>query len=182
LIVAITGASGVIYGIRLLHRLRQVHQAAGLIVTAGARRIIAIETGEDPERLAALAACRYDEDDLAAPVASGSFLTRGMVVAPCSIKTLSAIAHSHADNLVARAADVTLKERRRLVLLVRETPLHLGHIELMAAVTRMGAVVMPPVPAFYQRPATIEELVDQTVNRVADLFGLELPGVRRWPG
>jgi 4-hydroxy-3-polyprenylbenzoate decarboxylase len=105
-----------------------------------------------------------------------------MVVAPCSIKTLSAIAHSHADNLVARAADVTLKERRRLVLLVRETPLHLGHIELMAAVTRMGAVVMPPVPAFYQRPATIEELVDQTVNRVADLFGLELPGVRRWPG
>lgn len=182
LIVAITGASGAIYGIRLLQRLRQVRQPAGLIVTAAARRIIELETGEDPARVASHADRVYDEDDIAASVASGSFRTRGMVVAPCSIKTLSAIAHSHADNLVARAADVTLKERRRLVLLVRETPLHLGHLELMAAVTRMGGIVMPPVPAFYLRPATIAELVDQTVVRVADLFDIEFPDVRRWAG
>ncbi|RLA83240.1 MAG: 3-octaprenyl-4-hydroxybenzoate carboxy-lyase, partial [Deltaproteobacteria bacterium] len=168
IIVGITGASGVIYGVRLLEVLRDLKVEAHLILTEAARKNIQIETSLTVEDVKGLAHKVHDVKDLAAPVSSGSFVTSGMVVAPCSIKTLSAIAHSYNDNLLVRAADVTLKERRRLVLLVRETPLHLGHLELMAQVARLGGVIMPPVPAFYHRPRSVEEIVDQTVGKVLD--------------
>lgn len=185
LIVGITGASGVVYGIRLLEVLRDVADIeTHLVLTNAARQTIALETDRSVTEVEALADHRYRPGDIAAALSSGSFKTAGMVVIPCSIKTLSGIAHSYADSLVVRAADVVLKERRRLVLVVRETPLHLGHLRLMEQVTEMGAVVMPPVPAFYHRPRTIEEIVDQTVNRVLDLLDIEL--VRelfaRWQG
>ena len=136
----------------------------------------------DPDEVAALAHVVHDEGDLAAPLASGTFITRGMVVAPCSVKTLSAIATSFNDNLISRAADVCLKERRRLVLVVRETPLHAGHIRLMAQATEAGAVILPPVPGFYHRPATIQDLVDHTVTKVLDQFGIHLDLIQRWEG
>mgnify|MGYP000527658057 CR=1 FL=1 len=182
IIVGITGASGVIYGVRLLEVLRDLKVEAHLILTEAARKNIQIETSLTVEDVKGLAHEVHDVKDLAAPVSSGSFVTSGMVVAPCSIKTLSAIAHSYNDNLLVRAADVTLKERRRLVLLVRETPLHLGHLELMAQVARLGGVIMPPVPAFYHRPRSVEEIVDQTVGKVLDLFGIETDLFRRWGG
>ncbi len=180
IIVGITGASGVIYGIRLLEVLRDLKVEAHLILTEAAQKNIQIETSFTVEDVEGLAYEVHDVRDLAAPVSSGSFVTSGMVVAPCSIKTLSAIAHSYNDNLLVRAADVTLKERRRLVLLVRETPLHLGHLELMAQVARLGGVIMPPVPAFYHRPRSVEEIVDQTVGKVLGLFGIETDLFRRW--
>jgi len=182
IIVGITGASGVIYGIRLLEVLRDLKIEAHLILTEAAQKNIQIETSLTVEDVKDLAHEVHDVKDLAAPVSSGSFVTSGMVVAPCSIKTLSAIANSYNDNLLVRAADVCLKERRRLVLLVRETPLHLGHLELMAQVARLGGVIMPPVPAFYHRPRSVEEIVDQTVGKVLDLFGIETNLFRRWGG
>lgn len=182
IIVGITGASGVIYGIRLLEVLRDLKIEAHLILTEAAQKNIQIETSLTVEDVKGLAHEVHDVKDLAAPVSSGSFVTSGMVVAPCSIKTLSAIANSYNDNLLVRAADVTLKERRRLVLLVRETPLHLGHLELMARATRMGAVIMPPVPAFYHSPKSLEDIVDHTVGKVLDLFGLDAKLFRRWEG
>ena len=181
LIVAITGASGAIYGIRALEALRR-HGGieTHLVVSPSAQRTIAEETDRDQASVRALADVVHDWRDIGAPIASGSFRTMGMLVAPCSIRTLSGVALCHGDTLIARAADVCLKERRRVVLLVRETPLHLGHLELMATATRSGAVVMPPVPAFYHRPRGIDDIVDQTVGRALDLFDLDVGLARRW--
>jgi len=185
LIVGITGASGVVYGIRLLEVLRGVADIeTHLILTNAARQTIALETDHSPAAVEALADHCYRPGDIAAALSSGSFRTSGMVVIPCSIKTLSGIATSYADSLVVRAADVVLKERRRLVLVVRETPLHLGHLRLMERAAELGAIVMPPVPAFYHRPRTIEEIIDQTVNRVLDALDIELERelFARWQG
>ncbi|MBO0826776.1 MAG: UbiX family flavin prenyltransferase [Streptosporangiales bacterium] len=183
IIVAVTGASGAIYGARalqLLHGVPDVETHA--IVTTGARKTLAYETDIDPVALTDLADVVHRENDLAASISSGSFRTDGMIVAPCSIKTLSGIANCYDDNLVVRAADVVLKERRRLVLLVRETPLHLSHLRLMTEVTSAGGIVVPPVPAFYSHPVTVDDIVDQTVVRVLDLFGLDVGGITRWTG
>ncbi|MBL0423452.1 UbiX family flavin prenyltransferase [Ramlibacter sp. AW1] len=183
LIVGITGASGAIYGIRALELLRSLPDVqTHLVLTASAARTIVEETDYEVNDVRALADEVHHAKDIGASISSGSFRTAGMLVAPCSIKTLSAVANCYGDELVARAADVCLKERRRVVLLLRETPLHAGHIELMAQATRNGAIVMPPVPAFYHRPATLMDLVDQTVGRALDLFDIALPGTRRWGG
>jgi 4-hydroxy-3-polyprenylbenzoate decarboxylase len=183
LIVGISGASGPHYGVRLLEVLRErtaveVH----LVLSRGARETIAYEMRRDPEEVLALAHATYEESELAAPPASGSFLTRGMVVVPCSIKSLSAIANSYNDSLISRAADVCLKERRTLVLVVRETPLHHGHLRLMDLATLSGATILPPVPGFYHRPVTIDDLLDHTVMKILDAFGLHLDLVQRWEG
>ena len=183
IVVAITGASGVAYGVRaveLLHGMPGVE--THLIITAGARKTLAYETTTDAAAIMKLADVVYHEDDLAAPVSSGSFRTDGMIVIPCSIKTLSGVANCHDDNLVVRAADVMLKERRRLVLVVRETPLHLSHLRLMTEVTAAGGIIVPPVPAFYHHPQTVDDIVNQTVGRVFDLFGLDAGAVQRWAG
>jgi flavin prenyltransferase len=175
LVVGVSGASGVIYGIRLLEVLRGVADVeTHLVLSQAARRTVVLETDFSVEQVEALADQVYRPGDIAAAISSGSFRSAGMVVAPCSMKTVSGIATSYSDNLLLRAADVALKDRRRLVLLVRETPLHLGHLRLLAQVAEMGAVVMPPVPAFYHRPATLEAVIDQTVNRALDLLDIEL--------
>jgi 4-hydroxy-3-polyprenylbenzoate decarboxylase len=174
-IVGISGASGAIYGIRLLEVLREADDVEiHLVLTPAARRTVALETDLSVHSVEALADYCYRPGDIAAAISSGSFRTEGMVVAPCSMKTVSGIATSYSDDLLLRAADVTLKEWRRLVLLVRETPLHLGHLRLLVQVAELGAMVVPPVPAFYHRPATLEAMVDQTVNRTCDLLGIEL--------
>jgi 4-hydroxy-3-polyprenylbenzoate decarboxylase len=181
LVIAITGASGAIFGIRALELLRGVEDVeTHVVVTRGARRTILEETDHTVAEVCALADHVHAEHDLGAAVSSGSFRTDGMLVAPCSIKTLSAIVNCYADNLVVRAADVTLKEGRKLVLLVRETPMHKGHLRLLLSAAENGATIMPPVPAFYHRPDTIEALVDQTVGRALDQFGFDLDVVRRW--
>ena len=181
--MAITGASGAPYGVRAVEMLRGVPGVeTHLIITAGARKTLAYETATGAAALKKLADAVYDEDDLAAPISSGSYRTDGMVVIPCSIKTLSALANSHADTLIARAGDVTLKEGRPLVAVVRETPLHVGHLRLMLALAEMGAVVLPPVPAFYHRPKTIRDLVDHTVGRVLDRIGISHGLVTEWTG
>jgi 4-hydroxy-3-polyprenylbenzoate decarboxylase len=182
LVVGITGASGTIFGIRLLEVLRDTPIETHLVLSEAARRVIALETDSTPEQVESLADYHYGPTDIEAAISSGSFQTMGMVVAPCSIKSLSAIASCRADTLLARAADVTLKERRKLVLVVRETPLHLGHLRLMTAVTEYGAVVLPPVPAFYHRPRTIADLVDQTVGKMLDQFGMDRGLFERWRG
>lgn len=182
LIVGISGASGAIYGVRLLELLRPTPIRTHLVMSQAARLTLAYETPLKPADVEALADTVHPIGDLAAACSSGSFRTLGMVVAPCSVKTMSEIATGVTGNLLARAADVVLKERRRLVLMLRETPLHLGHIRSMAAVTEMGAIVYPPVPAFYARPASLEEMVDHTLGRVLDLFDIELGTVRRWTG
>ena len=184
IVVAITGASGAIYGVRILEALREIDGCESHLVLSAAGGLTASQELDlaraDLERLADVV---HSARDIGATVASGSFATLGMVVAPCSMKTLASIAHGLSDNLVARAADVVLKERRRLVLLTRETPLNLAHLRNMVAVTEMGAIVCPPVPAFYNRPESIAELVDHTVARVLDLFDLDhRVRVRRWPG
>jgi 4-hydroxy-3-polyprenylbenzoate decarboxylase len=180
LIVALTGASGIIYGVRALEILRHVADVeTHVIVSPSALQTLLAETDHAPEYVRDLADVLYHFRDVGAAISSGSFQALGMLVAPCSVKTLSGIATSYDDELIVRAADVCLKERRRVVLLLRETPLHAGHIELMAQATRNGAIVMPPVPAFYHRPATIDDLVTQTVGRALDLFGIET-GIRRW--
>ncbi len=181
-IVAITGASGVIYGVELLRALRDLGEEAHLILSEAAGRNLAIETRWSLDEVRALAAVVYSNRDVGAAPASGSFRTRGMIVAPCSIKTLSGIANSYDENLVVRAADVTLKERRKLVLMVRETPLHKGHLELMARATDCGAVILPPVPAFYHHPQTIEDLVRQSVGKALDQLEIDHDLYRRWSG
>jgi 4-hydroxy-3-polyprenylbenzoate decarboxylase len=168
--------------VRLLEVLRQLAVETHLVMSEAARRVAELETGYAPTQIEALAAVSYRNDEIDAPIASGSFRTSGMIVAPCSIKSLSAIANSYNDSLLARAADVALKERRKLVLVVRETPLHLGHLRLMAEATEYGAVILPPMPAFYHQPKTIADLVDQTVGKVLDQFGLEHDLYRRWQG
>lgn len=173
IIVGITGASGVIYGIRALEALAAMAEVeTHLIMSAAAAINIAIETDYQVDEVVALADVRHADDNLAASVASGSFKTAGMMVLPCSIKTLSGVAHSYADNLMVRAADVALKESRRVVLVVRETPLHLGHLKLQVQAAEAGAIILPPVPAFYSEPATIDDIVNHTVGRVLDQFGL----------
>ncbi len=180
IVVGITGASGVIYGVRMLEILSKLGMETHLVVTQAGLKNLEIETGDHIDRLKSMASHVYEEGDFTASLASGSFKVDGMVVAPCSIKTLSAIANSYDHNLLVRAADVMLKERRRLVLLVRETPLHEGHLELMAKVTRMGGIIMPPVPAFYHHPKTIEDLIDQTIGKVLDLFSIDAMLFKRW--
>jgi len=183
LVVGITGASGAIYGIRLLEVLREVQEVqTHLVLSRPAELTIAAETDCTLAEVQALADQVYDPEDLAAPIASGSFLTEGMVIAPCSARTLASVAHSAGGTLLARAADVTLKERRRLILLFRETPLTLAHIHNMEAVTLMGGIVMPPLPAFYGRPATLADLVDATVGRVLDQLHVDHSLGTRWQG
>lgn len=182
-IVGISGASGPHYGVRLLEVLRdETDVEIHLVLSRGARATIAYEMMRDPDDIAALAHVVHSEDNLAASIASGTFVTDGMVVAPCSIKTLGGIAASLADNLLVRAADVCLKERRPLILVVRETPLHLGHLRLMTNVTEMGATVLPPVPGFYHRPQSIEAIVDHTVTKILDQLHIHLDLIERWTG
>ena len=182
LVVGISGASGAIYGVRLLEVLRAQGIETHLVLSDAARRTVLHETGRTLDEVRALATQVHENADIGAAIASGSFRHDGMAVAPCSIKTLSAIANSFAANLLTRAADVTLKERRRLVLLVRETPLHLGHLRLMVQAAEMGAVLLPPVPAFYHPPTTVEQIVDQAVQRALDLLGVTAELAPRWSG
>jgi flavin prenyltransferase len=183
IIIGINGATGVAYGIRLLQILSGVKGVeTHLIISHAGEKTIALESEYKMDEIRALANHCYPIDDISAPIASGSFRHDGMIIAPCSMKTLSALAHSYADNLLIRAADVTLKERRRLLLLVRETPLHLGHLRNMVCVTEMGGIIMPPVPAFYHMPQTIQDIIDHTVGRALDLFNIEHHLFRRWPG
>jgi len=182
LVVGITGATGVIYGITLLKVLKKIGIETHLIISEAGKRNIEIETDYDVEEVIKLATATYDDHDVGAALASGSFLTMGMVVIPCTIKTLSGIANSYATNLLVRAADVTLKEGRKLVLVVRETPLHLGHLELMARAARMGAHILPPIPAFYHAPKKIEDIINQNIGKVLDYFGLNHSLFRRWGG
>lgn len=185
IIIGMSGASGVIYGIRLLELLRELDEVEShLVLSTAAATTIGLETEHSPEQVMALADVVYRFRDIAAAIASGSFKTDGMIVAPCSMKTLAGIANSFSDNLLLRAADVALKDRRRLILVARETPLHLGHLRLMTQVTEMGAIVAPPMPAYYHKPKAIDDIVNQTVNRVLDLADIELPQdlFTRWQG
>ncbi len=182
-IIAITGASGAVYGIRALEMLRQSDDVeTHLVISTSAKITIGLETDMTVAEVEALADTVYGSRDIAATISSGSFQTAGMLVAPCSIKTLSAIATSHSADLISRAADVTLKERRPLVLMVRETPFHRGHLRLMDQAAEAGAVIYPPVPAFYNRPATIDDLVDHSVGRALETFGVDIGSVKRWQG
>ena len=180
LIVGISGASGVIYGIRLLQVLRDMPVEAHLVMSKSAEMTIVYETDFKPAEVKALADVTYPIADIGAAISSGSFRTLGMAVTPCTVRTLSEIASGVTSTLLTRAADVVLKERRRLVLLLRETPLHAGHIQSMLRVTEMGAIVAPPVPAFYTRPETLDEVIDQTVGRMLDLFDIDSDLTRRW--
>ncbi|MBV9193394.1 MAG: UbiX family flavin prenyltransferase [Solirubrobacterales bacterium] len=182
IIVGITGATGAVYGVRLLDALRELGVERHLVVSRWAEVTILKETGENARELAAKASVVHSRNNQAASIASGSFRHDGMIVAPCSMRTLAAIRYGGTEGLIPRAADVTLKERRRLVLMVRETPLNDIHLENMLALSRMGAVIAPPVPAFYNNPQTIDDLIDHSVGRVLDLFGLEHPMLRRWVG
>ncbi len=180
LIVAITGASGVIYGIEMLRILNNLQQPVHLIISESAIRNINIETTYQLEEIQAMATQVHNNKDIGASVASGSFLVKGMIVAPCSIKTLSAIANSFNHNLIVRACDVTLKEKRPLILMVRETPLHKGHLELMLKVTDNGATILPPMPAFYNGPKTIKDIIHQSIGKALDQVGIEHDLFRRW--
>ncbi len=183
IIVAMTGASGAVYGVRLLQALAAIEAVeTHLVVSASGALTALAELDMKRADIEALATVAHGVKDIGASIASGSFDADSMIVAPCSMKTLAAIAHGLSDNLVARAADVMLKQRRRLVLLARETPLNLAHLRNMVVVTEMGGIVMPPVPAFYQRPETIADIVDDTVARALDLVGLQSPGLKRWSG
>lgn len=181
IIVAMTGASGSIYGIRLLEALKELGQQTHLIMSRSAALTLRLETDYAVEQVQNMATQVHSVGDIGASISSGSFKNEGMIVAPCSIKTLSGIVNSYEDNLIVRAAGVVLKEQRRLVLMVRETPLHLGHLRLLATAGEIGATIFPPVPAFYTQPETIDDLVNQSVARVLDQFGYELP-IRRWQG
>jgi 4-hydroxy-3-polyprenylbenzoate decarboxylase len=182
LVVAITGATGVIYGVELLCVLKELGQPTHLILSEAAGLNLSIETDYTLEQVRALATVVHNNKDVGASVASGSFRTRGMIVAPCTIKTLSAIANSFTYNLVVRAADVQLKEGRKVVLMVRETPLHKGHLDLMSRAVDCGAVILPPMPAFYHRPQTIMDLVRQTIGKALDQVGIEHDLFKRWSG
>ena len=182
LVVAISGASGVIYGVEMLRVLNELGQETHLILSEAACMNLSIETDYSLDEVKSLANVVYNNKDVGAAVASGSFRTRGMIVAPCTIKTLSAIANSFTANLIVRAADVTLKERRTLVLMVRETPLHKGHLDLMSRAADCGAVILPPMPAFYHHPATIMDLVHQSIGKALDQVGIEHDLFKRWTG
>lgn len=185
IIVGISGASGVIYGIRLLEVLRALPDVeTHLILSAAAATTVGLETDYTPDEVRHLATVDYRFKDIAAAVSSGSFKTDGMVVIPCSMKTLSGIAYSFTDNLLLRAADVTLKDRRKLIVVPRETPLHLGHLRALTLLAEMGALIVPPMPAFYHRPQTVDDIINQTVNRVIDLLDITLPAdlFERWQG
>lgn len=180
IVVGVSGATGIVYAIQLLRRLRQAQIETHLVVSKAGDLTRTYETTLSVNDLRGMADVSYRVGDVSAAISSGSFKTMGMIVAPCSMRTLAEIATGMSSTLLTRAADVTLKERRRLVLLPRETPLHAGHLRNMLAVTEMGGIIMPPVPAFYLKPATIEELVDDTVCRVLDLFDIGVPGMKRW--
>ena len=182
LIVGVTGATGIIYAVRLLEALRDLSVETHLVVTKPAEMTAAYELAQPMKALRALAAVNYPIGDVGAAIASGSFRTLGMIVAPCSARTLAEIASGASSNLLTRAADVCLKERRRLVLMARETPLHAGHLKAMLAATEAGAIIAPPVPAFYAKPVTFEDMVDHTIGRVLDLFDLDSSLVTRWTG
>ena len=185
IIVGISGASGVVYGVRLLEVLQQVEDVeTHLVMSNAAKRTLLLETDYQVKQVEAMADVMYGFGDIAASVSSGSFKTHGMVIVPCSIKTLSGIANSYSDNLLLRAADVVLKDRRRLLLMLRETPLHLGHLRLMVQATEIGAIVAPPMPAFYHRPKSVDDIVNQTVNRILDMLDVELENelFERWQG
>jgi len=182
-IIGISGASGVIYGIRLLERLRQREGVeTHLILTRSGEKTLLLETGKTAAELKQMADFSYALEDISCRLASGSYPADGMVIAPCSIHTMSAIANGISSNLMVRAADVTLKERRRLILMVRESPFHLGHLRNMTALAEMGATIAPPIPGFYHHPQTVMDIVDHSVDRVLDLLGLADPAVRRWQG
>lgn len=180
--MGVTGASGAIYALRLLEKLQRPEVESHLILSRAGEKTLYLETGKKAPDLKALARFSWSVEDVSAPLASGSFGTDGMIIAPCSIHTMSSIACGITANLLTRAADVTLKERRRLILMVRETPLHLGHLKTMTALAEMGAIVAPPVPAFYNHPATIDDLVNSSVDRVLDLIGLPDRSAQRWYG
>jgi 4-hydroxy-3-polyprenylbenzoate decarboxylase len=182
IIVAMTGATGAIYGVRVLERLREAGAETHLVISRWGARTLVHETPYSREQVEALATVCYAPGDVGAAISSGSFRTDGMIVVPCSAKTLSAIAHGFGDSLIHRAADVVLKERRRLVLSVREAPLSAIHLENMLKLSRMGAMVVPPMPAFYNHPRTVDDIVDYTVARLLDSFGLEVRGAARWQG
>ena len=180
MVVGITGATGTVYGVRLLDALSELEIESHLVVSKAGSLTREYETDYSQEDITKRADVTYRHSDVAAPIASGSFRTMGMIVAPCSIRTMSDIAHGITGDLISRAADVCLKERRPLVLLVRETPLHAGHLKSMLAISEMGGIIAPPVPAFYTRPESIEDIVDHTVGRALDLFGLDLSSLKRW--
>lgn len=183
IVVGLSGSSGAVYGARLVEVLKeQPDIETHLVITKGARATLSYETTYEPEEVAGMADVVYDDNEMGAAIASGTFLTEGMVVAPCSIKTLSSIANSFDANLITRAADVCLKERRKLVLVVRETPLHAGHLRLMSEATTAGAVIMPPVPGFYTKPETVADIVDHTITKILDQFGIEAGLIERWSG
>jgi flavin prenyltransferase len=183
IVVGISGASGVVYGIRVLEVLKACSDIeTHLILTNAARITMKLETSMEPEQVEALADRAHSQDDLSSPLSSGSFKTEGMIVVPCSMKSLSMIAFSLNDNLLVRAADVTLKERRKLVIVPRETPLHLGHLRAMTMVTEIGGTILPPMPAFYHRPKSIEDIIDQTVGKVLDQFDIPHDLFNRWEG
>jgi 4-hydroxy-3-polyprenylbenzoate decarboxylase len=182
IILGMTGATGAIYGVRLLERLREAGAETHLVISRWGARTLLHETPYSREHVEALAHTAYAPNDMGAAVSSGSFKTDGMVIAPCSAKTLAAIAHGYGENLIHRAADVVLKERRKLVLVVREAPLSDIHLENMLRLSRTGAIVLPPMPAFYNHPRSIDDIVEHTVARVLDQFGLEVPGMERWAG
>ena len=183
LIIGISGASGTVYGIRLLELLRDIPEVeTHLIVSEAATLTMSMETEWTMDRVCELADVIYDNKDIGAAIASGSFQTDGMVIAPCSIKTMSAVSSSFNYNLMVRAADVVLKERRKLVLVVRETPLHLGHLKTMTSITEMGGIILPPVPAFYHRPQTLDDVVNQTAGKVLQQFNLNHPAFHHWQG
>ncbi|NMG01135.1 UbiX family flavin prenyltransferase [Aromatoleum toluolicum] len=182
IVVGISGASGAIYGIRILEALKQIGVETDLVMSDSAKRTIVYETDYSINDVKRLASCVHDNNDVGASIASGSFKHAGMIIAPCSIKTLSAVANCFNTNLLIRAADVTLKERRKLVLMLRETPLHLGHLRLMTQATETGAVLVPPLPAFYHRPKTIDDIINQSVTKVLDQFDLDVDLFGRWTG
>lgn len=182
LVVGISGASGAIYGIRILEVLKEAGVETHLVMSDSAKRTIVYETDYSVNDVKGLATRMHDINDVGAAISSGSFRHDGMVIAPCSIKTLSALANSFNTNLLIRAADVSLKERRKLVLMIRETPLHLGHLRLMTQVTETGAVLVPPLPAFYHRPRTLDDIINQSVAKALDQFGLDLDLFNRWTG
>jgi 4-hydroxy-3-polyprenylbenzoate decarboxylase len=181
-VVGISGASGAIYGFRLLEKLRQLNVEIHLILTRSGEKTAFIETGKTAAEIRSLADFSYAVEDISCRLASGSYPTDALVIAPCSIHTMSAIAAGISSNLLVRAADVTLKERRKLILMVRESPFHLGHLRNMTALAEMGAIIAPPVPAFYHHPQTVMDIVDHSVERVMDLLGLPAPNAQRWEG
>lgn len=182
IVVGMSGASGAIYGLRLLERLREQSAKVHLILSRSGEKTLYLETGKPAADLKKLADFSYAVEDISCRLASGSFPTDAMVVAPCSIHTMSAVAHGISSNLLVRAADVTLKERRKLILMVRESPLHLGHLRTMTALAEMGAIIAPPIPGFYNNPQSVDDVVNHSVDRVLDLLGLPNSQARRWDG